>query len=244
MNGTLLALIHQRASQWQPVIETAVRGLDLPLALHPAQPGSWLPQALAGLAPLGLLGALIEEPELQREAASLVQHHESEVRQGGRTDLVVVERTGLRAYYMEPLALAALLNEFFLGQNLLWIGPPRLELVQGLRSVRGVSVATPLPVDAETMMARVPAAQRGHHGVLSQAAGLSRTADVVVFAGGSLPLEALQPYHTLLALQAPPRESLRLVGQYLGPEELPARQLSLALEVLGYRVAPERFRLS
>jgi hypothetical protein len=244
MNGALLALIHQRPSQWQLVTEAALHGLDLPLALHPAQPGGWLPQALAGLAPLGFVGALIEEPEFQREAAGLVQHHETEVRQGGRTDLVVVERTGLRAYYMEPLALAALLDEFFLGQNLLWMGPPRLELVQGLRSVRSVAVATPLPMEAESMMARVPAAQRGSHGILAQSAGLSRMADVVVYAGGSLPLEALQPYHTLLALQAPPREALRLVGQYLGPEELPARRLSLALEVLGYRVAPERFRPS
>lgn len=242
MEASMLALLHQRSSQWQPAILGALQGLHLPLQLHPAQPAGLLPQAVAGLAPLGFLGALIEDPDLQREAAELVQHLEPEARLAGRTDLLVVERLGLRAYYLEPLALSAILDEFFVGQALVWVGKPRLEMVQGLRSVRSIAVAAPLPIEAEAMMARVPAPQRGGHGLLDQAAALARMADVIVYAGGSMPLDALQPYHTLLALQPPPREALRLVGQYLGPEELPARQMSLALEVLGYRVSPERFR--
>jgi hypothetical protein len=67
---------------------------------------------------------------------------------------------------------------------------------------------------------------------------------VLLYTGGPLPLEVLQPYHTLLALQAVPTGAYRLIGQYIGPEELQRFHLSVILEALGFALPPDAFALS
>lgn len=237
----LLALLHQDQSRWHGVLVGALVGHRLPLNVHLSRPAEQLPQALSGLGPLGFRGALIEHPAHQQQAVGLVAALETEAQMASRCDFVLPERLGLRGYYLEALALSRLLLDYCSGLNLLWLGQARPELALGLRGPKQVAVAAPLPSEAEALMSKIPHSQRGLLTPLAQAQVLSRRADVVLYTGGKLPLEALQAYHTLIALVEPPKEALRLVGQYLGPTELPKYLLSQALEALGHPLPPDAF---
>lgn len=238
---SLLAVLHQGDSRLYPLLLRAAISHRLPLQVHAAQPGALFPAALAGLVPLGFGAALLEAPDFQTQAPGLVEALEPEAKAAKRVDLVVPERRGLRGYYLEPIALGNLLMHYAMGSTLLWMGRLRPELLAGLRGIQQVSVMSPSFAEGDSFLGRLPSSQRGHTTLPERAEALARHVDVILYSGGRLPLAALQPYHTLLALAEPPKEALKRVGQYLGPEELPRFLLSAVLEVLGQGLPPDAF---
>ena len=240
-----LVVLHQRSSQLLSPLLTATVGHKLPLHAYAAEVGSGLVAALAGLVPLGFAGAVLEDPQLRLDALKLVGALEPEAREAGRVDLVVPEGTRLRGYFLEGVALANLLHRYAFGDRVLWLGPLRPELSGGLRSVARVALVAPSFPEGDAFMARIPSPQRGDVVVgLERAEPLARHSDLILYTGGALPLELLQPYHTLLALQPVPKEPYRLVGQYIGPEELQRFHLSVILEALGFALPPDAFAVS
>ncbi|RDI95886.1 hypothetical protein DV704_02885 [Meiothermus sp. QL-1] len=239
-----LVVLHRGQSRWYSPLLAASLNHHLPLFLYTAEVGSGLEAALGGLGPLGLAGAVIEPPTLQAEAAGLLAHLEPEAAQARRVDLVLPERTGCRGFYQEPLALARLVRRYALGEKALWLGPFRPELALGLRGLGQVSLLCESFAQGEAFLRQLPAPQRGVAVVGgAQAEAAARHADLLIYAGGPLPLFLLQPYHRLLALQAAPAEALRHIGEYLPPEEWHRFYLSALLEPLGHALPPEAFLL-
>lgn len=237
-----LAVLHQGQSRWYPPLLGAALGHNLPLFVYEAQPGASLEAALNGLSALGMAGAVLEDPSLQSFALDMVHNLEAEAGQARRVDLVVPESTGPRGYYLEPLALSNLLRRYAFGDKAVWIGPSRGDLAQGLRGLSKVSVLSRNFPEGETFLGLLPPPQRGVVGVAeNQAEVVARQADLVIYAGGNLPLLMLQPYHTLLALKTVPSDALRLVGEYIAPEELERFHLSVILEALGHPLPPDAF---
>jgi len=238
---SLLAVLHQGDSRYYSLLVGATVSHRLPLHIHAAQPGVLFPAALAGLVPLGFKAALLEASEFQTQAPGLLEVLEPEAKAARRVDLVVPERAGLRGYYLEPIALGNLLMHYAMGSTLLWMGKLRPELIGGLRGIKQVSVMSPSFAEGDSFLGKLPSSQRGHTTVPERAEALARHVDVILYSGGKLPLAALQPYHTLLALADPPKEALKHVGQYLGPDELPRFFLSGVLDVLGHALPPGAF---
>ncbi|PZA07812.1 MULTISPECIES: hypothetical protein [unclassified Meiothermus] len=238
---SLLAVLHQGDSRYYPLLLKAALSHRLPLKIHAAQPAGLLPAALAGLVPLGFEAALLEAPDFQTRAFELVEALEPEARGAGRVDLVIPERKGLRGYYLEPIALGNLLMRYAMGSTLLWMGKLRPELIGGLRGIKQVSAVSSSFAEGDSFLGKLPHSQRGHTTVPERVEALARHVDVILYGGGSLPIAALQPYHTLLALVDPPKEALKHVGQYLGPDELPRFFLSAVADALGHGLPPEAF---
>lgn len=237
-----LAVLHQGQSRWYSPLLGAALGHNLPLFVYEAQPGANLEAALEGLGALGLAGAVLEDPSQQSFALDMLQNLEAEAAQARRVDLIVPESTGPRGYYLEPLALANLLRRYAFGDRAVWIGPSRPDLAQGLRGLSKISVLSRNFPEGENFLGLLPLPQRGVVGVAeNQSEVVARQADLVIYAGGNLPLMMLQPYHTLLALKPPASEVLRLVGEYIPPEELERFHLSVILEALGHPLPPEAF---
>jgi hypothetical protein len=220
----------------------------LPLQVHLVEARKNLEAALQGLGPLGFVGAILEDSELQALAANLAGALEPEAEQSKRADLVIPESRvrdqghGLRGYYFAPVALANLLRRYAFEERLLWAGNPRPDLVQGLRVVSKVSVLSRTFPEGEGFLARMPKPQHGLVAVGdAQAEALAQQCDVILYGGGPLPLSAVQPYHKLIALEAPPKEVLRLMGEYVGPEEFRSHYLATLVDALGHSLPPDAF---
>jgi len=239
-----LAVLHQGHSRWFQPLLTASLLHKLPLFVYASQPGTNLEAALSALQPLDFRGAVIEDPGLQALASDAVENLEAEAEQARRVDLVVPEVTGTRGFYLEPIALASLIRRYAFGDNALWLGPTRSELAQGLRGLSRVSVVSRSFPEGESFLERLPAPQRGLVAVAeTQVTVVARQADLILYAGGNLPLALLQPYHSILALRPLPAEALRLIGRYVPPEEFQRFYLAALLEPLGYALPPETFAL-
>lgn len=237
-----LAVLHQGQSRWYQLLLSAVLNHDLPLFVYESQPGTDLESALQALKPLGMTGVVLEDQRLQNLALDGVQSLEAEAQQARRVDLVIPESSGPRGYFLEPLALTNLLRRYVFGDRAVWVGQPRPDLAQGLRGLSKVSVLSKNFPEGENFLGLLPAPQRGVVGVaLAQAEVVARQADLVIYAGGTLPLAMLQPYHTLLALRPVAADALRLVGEYIAPDELERFHLSVLLEALGHPLPPEAF---
>ncbi|GIW30809.1 MAG: hypothetical protein KatS3mg071_0983 [Meiothermus sp.] len=237
-----LVVFHPGHSRWFEPLLAASLHHNLPLFVYPSQPGTHLEAALTGLLPLGFRGAVLEDPGLQALALDMVQHLEPEAVQARRVDLVLPEMTGVRGFYLEPIALANLIRRYAFGDRALWLGPARAELAQGLRGLTKVSVLSRSFPEGESFLELLPPPQRGVVAVAEvQAAVVARQADLIVYAGGSLPLSLLQPYHSVIALRPLPTEALRLVGEYVPPDEFQRFHLAALLEALGHALPPEAF---
>ena len=239
-----LVVFHQGHSRWFEPLLAASLHHHLPLFVYPGQPGARLEAALMGLQPLGFRGAVLEDPGLQALALNAVQNLEPEALQARRVDLVLPEVTGTRGFYLEPIALANLIRRYAFGDKALWLGPVRPELAQGLRGLTKVSVLGRSFPEGEGFLELLPLPQRGVAAVAEvQATAVARQADLIVYAGGNLPLALLQPYHCVIALKPLPVEALRLIGEYVPPEEFQRFHLAALLEPLGYALPPEAFTL-
>ena len=237
-----LVLLHQGPSRWIQPLLTAVEQHQLPLFIYNAQPGSDLSAVFNALKPLNFVGAIIEDPGLQAVALDGVAHLEAEAQTARRVDVVVPENLGPRGYYLEPIALASLLRRYAFGERAVWVGPARAEMTQGLRYLSKVSVLSRNFPEGEGFLSLIPAPQRGVVGVAEvQSEVVARQADLIIYAGGTLPLNLLQPFHTLLALKPVPAEALRLIGEYISPEEFQKFYLAALLEPLGFPLPPETF---
>ncbi len=213
-------------------------------AVVPGEPGSSLAEALAGLCPLGFAGAWIEGEELATRAAGLLSSLDPEARSGRRADAVVCGFGGPRGLFLAARALARLFErQVYPGVRVLWVGTPRPELAPGLRGVERVDVAAKLPGEGEAMLAALPEAVRGEIAVRPEAVrSLAARADLLLFAGGSLPLEVLLPYHTVIALVPVPKAVFQAVERVVELELFRAERLALFVEeVLGLELPPQAF---
>lgn len=239
-----LVVMHQGQSRWYSPLLAAATSHSLPLFVHTATPGAALEAAIAGMQALNLAGAILEDPGLQILALDAVNNLEAEAQAARRVDLVLPENTGPRGFYLEPIALSNLLRRHAFGDRAVWIGPARAELAQGLRGLSKVSVLSRNYPEGEGFLSLIPTPQRGVVGVADvQSEVVARQADVVIYAGGTLPLNLLQPYHTLVALKPVSSEVLRLVGDFVAPEELLRFHLATLLEPLGCPLPPEAFTI-
>jgi hypothetical protein len=239
-----LVVLHQGQSRWFEPLLTASLQHHLPLFVYPSQPGTNLEAALMALQPLGFRGAVVEDPGLQALALNALQNLEPEAQAARRIDLVLPEVTGTRGFYQEPIALANLIRRYAFGDKALWIGPTCFGLAQGLRGLSKVSVLSRSFSEGESFLELLPVPQRGVVAVAEvQATVAARQADLILYAGGSLPLALLQPYHSVIALKPLPLEAQRLIGEYVPPEELQKFHLAALLEPLGYALPPETFTI-
>lgn len=239
-----LVVLYQGQSRWYQPLLTASLHHNLPLFVYASQPGMGLEATLMALQPLSFRGAILEDPGLQALALDAVQHKESEALQARRVDLVLPEVTGTRGFYQEPLALAQLIRRYAFGDKALWLGPIRSELAQGLRGLTKVSVLSRSFPEGESFLELLPFPQRGVVAASeAQARVVARQADLILYAGGNLPLALLQPYHSVIALKPMPSEALRLIGEYVPPEEFQKFHLAALFEALGYALPPETFAI-
>ncbi|AEB12046.1 hypothetical protein [Marinithermus hydrothermalis] len=241
-----IVVLTEGESQYYAPLLGALTQHDAPYHVHLAAPGEGLAAALAGLKPLGYAGAVLEGARLEREATRLVARLEPEAREAGRVDLVVPEWAGLRGAYLKPQALARLLEAHgFVGARVLWVGAVRPELRLALRGVRLVHAVVENFPEGEALLAALPGPQRGRVAVdETRGAALAREADVVIYGGGRFPLAVLEPYHTFIALEPPPRDAYALVANSFAPAAWRQVHLSLLVEHLtGYALPPEAFHL-
>ncbi len=237
-----LSILHRGQSRWYQPLLTASLHHNLPLFVYASEPGINLEAALMALKPLGFRGAVLEDPGLQALALDAVQNLEPEALQARRVDLVLPEVTGTRGFYLECVALANLIRRYAFGDRALWLGPIRPELAQGLRGLTKVSVLSRSFPEGEGFLELLPAPQRGVVAAAEvQATVVARQADAILYAGGNLPLALLQPYHSVIALKPLPSEALRLIGEYVPPEEFLKFHLAALLETLGFALPPETF---
>jgi len=209
-----------------------------------SQPGHALREAMLGLCPLGFAGAWVEGEELEARAAGVLAELEPEVRLARRADAAACGYAGARGLFLAPRALGRLFErEIFPGSRVLWLGRPRPELAAGLRGVARVDVAARLPGEGEALLAALPEAIRGELALRPEAVrALAARADLLLFAGGELPLEVLLPYHTVLALAPLPKAALQAVERVIEPERFRAERLSLFVEeALGLELPPQAF---
>lgn len=239
----LIVLHHGQSRLFSPLLTAAVNH-DLPLFVHAAQPGTGLEVALSALQALNIAGAVLEDPGLQTLALDAVENLEGEAQAARRVDLVLPENTGTRGFFLEPIAFSGLLRRYAFGDRGVWVGPVRSELAQGMRGLSKVSVLSRNYPEGEGFLSLLPGPQRGVVGVAEvQSEVVARQADVVIYAGGTLPLTLLQPYHTLIALKPVPGDAMRLVGDYVAPEEFLRFYLATLLEPLGCPLPPEAFTI-
>ncbi len=201
-------------------------------------------KALSGLCPLGFAGAWVGDGDWALALAQSLSRLEPEAREAGRVDALFCEWAGLRGAYLAPGALEALLSEIgFAGLRALWVGPGTPGLAAGLRSVGRLDVLSPDLPAGEALARALPPAQRGRvvPGV-PEARALARTVDVVIYAGGRLPLEILAPYHVLLALAPLANEASAYVERVVGPERFLGHRLAAFVrEALGIDLSVEDF---
>lgn len=225
-----LAVVYRGASPLFDRLAAEVAAARLPLFPYPVEAEDPF-KALPCLAPLDFAGMVLEEALPPPEGVRL----EAEAGQAGRVDLLVPGPLGPTGQYTEGLALERWLATSFPGARALWLGPLRPPLAPFLRALGRVSVAAPSFAEGEGFLARLPERARGHVAVRAQELGaLALEADLVIFAGGRLPLEILQPFHALLALAPVERGVRERVLEVHGLETLLDFRAKAALEALGY----------
>ena len=237
-----LAYLHAGEAPFLAPLIGALSSHGVPVVA--AQPGAALADALRGLCPLGFAGAWIEGEALAAQAREVLGQLELEARMAGRADAAVCGFAGPRGLFLAPRALARVFDrQVYPGVRLLWVGDPRPELAPGLRGAREVSIYAPTPAEGEAFLAALPEALRGQVAVRpDEARALASQADLLVYAGGALPLELLFPYHSVLALSPVPRSVYQAVERVLEPEYFHAERLLLFVEeTLGLTLPPEAF---
>ncbi len=225
-----LLVSYQGASPLYDRLLAEVAAARLPLFPYPVEiKDPW--QALPCLAPLDLAGVVLEEALPPPEGVRL----EPEAERAGLVDLVVPGTLGPVGHYTEGLALDRLLSAFFPGSKALWLGPLRPGLAPFLRALGQVSVVARSFAEGDSFLARLPERARGHVALRPEdVRALALKVDLLVFAGGRLPLDALQPFHTLLALAPVERGVKERVLEVHGPETLLDFRVKAVLEALGY----------
>ncbi|SDE85199.1 hypothetical protein SAMN04488243_11324 [Thermus arciformis] len=226
-----LAVLHRGASPLFHHLVEEVAALRLPLFPYPVEvpPGGDPWAALSCLAPLDFAGLALEEALPPPKGVRL----EAEAEAGGLVDLVVPGLSGLYSHYTEGLALERFLSAHFPGARALWLGPLRPSLAPFLRALGQVSVVAPSFAEGDGFLARLPPKARGHVALRrEEATALALKADLLLHAGGGLPLEWLQPFHALLTLTPPMPGLADRVQQVHGPEALLAFRVRALLEAL------------
>lgn len=215
-------LVAEVATARLPLFPYPVEAQD-PFALFPC------------LAPLGLAGAVLAEalPLPQDLAPSLSL--EAEAREAGLLDLVVPRVGGLMGQYTEGVALERFLSAHFPGARGLWFGPLRPFLAPFLRPLGQVSVVASSFAEGDSFLARLPERARGHVALRpEEARALSLKVDLLLYAGGRLRLEILQPFHALVALAPVEKGVWERVQVVYPPEDLLVFRVRAVLEGLGY----------
>ncbi len=198
--------------------------------------------AVAAIKSLGLAGLIVEDLEYQRVAGKLVEHLEHDAQKSGMVDLVLNDSNGTRGYFSATVGLSNLLRRYSLGEKAVWLGSLPKDLSNGLRPLSKVSVIAESFPEGEFFLSQIPISQRGVVGVSGAQAGVvARQADLVIYNGGVVSLDVFQPFHTVLALKPLPSDALRLIGDYIAPEEVEKYRLSALLEGLGHVVPAEAF---
>ncbi|WP_117237297.1 hypothetical protein [Thermus sediminis] len=225
-----LPVFYREASTFFDPLAAAIAANRLPLFPYPVEAlDPW--EALPCLRPLDFAGMVLEEALAPPEGVRL----EAEAQEAGRVDLVVAGAFGLLGHYTEGLALERFLSAAFPGAKALWLGPLRAPLAPFLRALGRVSVAAGSFAEGDGFLARLPERARGHVALRPEEVhALALKADLVIFAGGRLPLSLLQPFHTLLALAPVERGVRERVLEAHGPEEVWDFRTRAVLEGLGY----------
>jgi hypothetical protein len=225
-----LPVFYGKASAFFGPLAAEIAASRLPLFPYPVEDQDpWA--ALPCLRPLDFAGMVLEEASPPPEGMRL----EAEAERAGLVDLVVPGALGLVGHYTEGIALDRLLSAFFPGSKALWLGPLRPGLAPFLRALSQVSVGAGSFAEGDSFLARLPERARGHVALRPEEVGaLALKADLVIFAGGRLPLDVLQPFHVLLALAPVERKVRERVLEVHGPETLLDFRAKAVLEALGY----------
>nr|WP_279232314.1 hypothetical protein [Thermus albus] len=228
-----MAFFYRAPSPFFDRLAAEVATLRLPLFPYPVEtqdPFALLPC----LKPLGLAGAVLAEAiPLPKESAGLFL--EAEARGVGLVDLLVPRVGGVAGQYTEGVALERFLSLHFPGARGLWLGPLRPSLAPFLRPLGQVSVAAPSFVEGDSFLARLPERARGHVALRpEEARALSLRADLLLYAGGRINLDYLQPFHALVALSPVDLWVWERVQVVYSPEDLLGFRVRAVLEGLGY----------
>lgn len=229
-----LVFLHRAPSPLFDRLVAEVATARLPLFPYPVEaqdPFALLPC----LAPLGLAGAVLAEalPPPKDLVPSLSL--EAEARGAGLLDLVVPRLGGLMGQYTEGVALERFLSAHFPGARGLWLGPLRPFLAPFLRPLGQVSVVAPSFAEGDSFLAHLPERARGHVALRpEEARALSLKVDLLLYAGGRLSLDLLQPFHALVALAPVEKGVWERVQVVYPPEDLLVFRVRAVLEGLGY----------
>ncbi len=239
-----IALMSEGGSRWNASLRAALALHDLHLQILDSFPSERLHEALYGLYPLGLAGALIEGEGLQKRAMEELPRVEAEAREASMVDAVKVQFREAQGTFIFPDAARSLLeNSGYRGGRILWVGRAVPGLRTLLRTASKVSVMQPNLPSAEAFLQQLPAPQRGQAVTAGAAAeALASEVDLVVYNGGVLPMSLLQPYHGLFAFVEPQQDAYLIVDQAISPDYFRRYYLSRLLYwVSGIDLPPEDF---
>ncbi|WP_337844982.1 hypothetical protein [Thermus sp.] len=223
-------VVYQGASPFFHRLQARVAAARLPLFPYPLELQDPF-QALSCLRLLDFAGLALEEALPPPEGVRL----EAEAERAGRVDLLLPYAGGVLGQHTEGLALERFLSRNYPGARALWLGPLRPHLAPALRPLGQVSVAAESFAEGDAFLARLPKGVRGYVVLRrEEAQALALRSDLLIHAGGRLPLELLQPFHHLLALiPLDPRLGERVEGAH-GPEALLDLRVEVVLEGLGF----------
>ncbi|WP_114314017.1 hypothetical protein [Thermus caldifontis] len=229
-----LAFLYRAPSPLFDRLVAEVATARLPLFPYPVEaqdPWALLPC----LGPLGLAGAVLAEAVPPPEKPPLNLFLEPEAKEAGLLDLLLPRVGGVAGQYTEGLALERLLSTHFPGARGLWLGPLRPSLAPFLRPLAQVSVVAGSFAEGDRFLSRLPERARGHVALRpEEVRALSLKADLLLYVGGRLNLEILQPFHALLALAPVEKGAWERVQVVYPPEDLLGYRVRGVLEGLGY----------
>lgn len=243
----LVALFASAESRWHDALVSAVSNHDLPISIQTARTGSSTSEAVAGLAPLGFAGALVEDPATQQQVYAATPRREVEAEEAARVDALKVQFGTTTGTFIWPNAVRLAIEQAgFAGARVLLAGPQPQALRSALRGARTVHVWRTSPSEGEAVLAALPQPQRGRV-LLSQdqVEAIAPEVDLILYTGGGLPVRILQPYHGLFALKEPPLQDAYLaVDQVISPDYFLQLYLSRLLAwVAEVDLPPEAFAL-